>query len=89
MQHTSATATFRAAVLAERARLSADIESYVGELVSGIGRRASAALAATDPSADIAWIQNLAQDATASFAGNSGCSGSPMSRHDRRRVLLR
>ena len=33
LQHTSATATARAAVLAERARLSADIESYVGELI--------------------------------------------------------
>ena len=64
LQHTSATATARAAVLAERARLSADIESYVGELVNAIGRRAGAARAATDATADIAWIQNQAQEAT-------------------------
>ena len=72
LQHTSATATARAAVVAERARLSADIESYVAELVSSIGGRARAARAATDATADIAWIQNQAQEANSELRRQLG-----------------
>jgi signal transduction histidine kinase len=72
LQHTSATATARAAVLAERARLSTDIESYVSELINTIGRRARAARASTDPTADIAWIQSKAQDATSELRRQLG-----------------
>ena len=77
LQHTSATATARAAVLAERARLSADIESYVGELINTIGRRASAARAATDPTADIGWIQHQAHEATSELRRQLGLLRDP------------
>ena len=72
LQHTSATATARAAVVAERARLSADIEYYVAELVSSIGGRARAARAATDATADIAWIQDQAQEANSELRRQLG-----------------
>ena len=63
LQGTSAETVARAAVNAERARLSADIESYVRDLVAAIGQRGSSALVAADPTPDVRWIQAQAQQA--------------------------
>jgi signal transduction histidine kinase len=72
LQNTSAENAARAAVVAERARLSADIESYVRELVAATGQRASAALLAPDPTADIKWIQSRAQQANSELRRQLG-----------------